>query len=92
MQQKGSDVRDACVRCVEIVTGVNRLVLEWVGSTHKGTLEPHAAHTAHTAHATAHASGRRLLLSLDNACLGGSEERGNAAAECLCQLLSNLKH
>ena len=84
-------MRDACVRCVEIVTGVSRLVFGVGGQRPQRTLESHATHAAHTAHATAH-GGRRLLLSLDNACLGGSEKRGNAAAECMCQLLSNLKY
>ena len=76
-------MRDACVRCVEIVTGVSWFVFGVGGQRPQRTLESHAAHTAHTTHATAH-GGRRLLFSLDNACLGGSEERGNATAECIC--------
>jgi len=99
MQQEGSEVRDAYVRCVEIITGMGRFVFsymgEWCDGVKQGeraieTLESHAAHSTHsTAHA--HAGGRRLLLSLNNACLGGSEERGNAAAGCICQFLSNFK-
>ena len=83
-----------CVRCVEIITGVDQFVFGMDGSRRNGSveLESHATHAAHAAHATAHAGGRRFLLSLDNACLRGSEKRGNAAIECICQLLSNLKH
>jgi len=74
-------VRDACVKRAEILAGVGQFfsvvgaVVSTKGERVAGSLESHAAHAAHaTTHATTHAGRRGLLLSLNNACLGGSEE------------------